>query len=170
MTISEFERTCECKICHQKPGIRILSDGINMENYYYYLECNNNNCTSDIITKKYNICDKNALVDCINEWNQLNMEEENIMKVHGEMTLDAESIKDLKSQLRDDVLNEIKADGLYENEIKCFLSNIDNVRQFSHILKESLEDFLEKHKGDEYNYGDEKVFLKLQTCLNILEM
>lgn len=66
----------ECKYCGFIPKVRTFSDNENIEDYYF-IDCDNDNCNSDIITDLYDICDKNAEEKCIKEWNELNSVKEN---------------------------------------------------------------------------------------------
>ena len=168
-SIEDEERVCECNFCYKKPNIQIVFD-VPKYLWYFQIKCQNENCISGIITKLHNIYDENALSECIEEWNKLNKKEEHILKVTGTMTLDVESMKKIKEQVRNEVMKDLEIDGLWVEEAKKFLTNIDTISGFDYIFKDCLEKFLENHKDGEFHFDDEKIYKKLQMCLDILKM
>ena len=101
--------------------------------------------------------------DCIED-------EEETIKLTGEVILDDESLNKLKEELRKEVIESIKLDGLSDDEAKKFLLGIDNVSGFVNILIEVLPEFLNSLDNGKFHFDDEAKYKKLKMCYDILIM
>lgn len=80
------------------------------------------------------------------------------MELHGTVTLDEESIRALKNEVRKEVINEIKESGNTENEIELFLRDL-SYKDYLKTLKNTLDDVLNKTKSSELQSDvDNKVY------------
>lgn len=80
------------------------------------------------------------------------------MELHGTVTLNEESMRALKNEVRKEVINEIKESGNTENEIELFLRDL-SYKDYLKTLKNTLDDVLNKTKSSELQSDvDNKVY------------
>lgn len=92
------------------------------------------------------------------------------MKLTGRIILDEETKQALKNEIRAEVLEDIKEDGLEYEEALAYIKNIDNVCGFKNIFVAGLSEFLPKVETGDFHFDDEKTYKKLKMCLEIMEM
>lgn len=92
------------------------------------------------------------------------------MKLTGEVILDENSLENLKEEVRKDVVEEIRNEGLHYMEATKYLSSIDDVTGFSNILKEVMPEFLRSQEKKDFYFNDEKTYAKLMMCYEILSL
>lgn len=77
------------------------------------------------------------------------------MELHGTVTLNEESMRALKNEVRKEVINEIKESGNTVYEIKLFLRDL-SCKDYLKTLKDTLDDVLNKTKSSELQLDVDK--------------
>ena len=93
-----------------------------------------------------------------------------MMELTGKVILDDETLKALKKEVREDVLNDIKEDGLSYKEAVRFATEIDNVGECMNFMRATLPILVAKLENSEFHFDDEKKYKKLKMCCDILNM
>lgn len=87
------------------------------------------------------------------------------MKLTGEVILDDTTMEDLKEEVRKEVIEEIKENGNYKDEIETFLSNTTSETYLT-ILANTIDSVLERDNDARITYTRKRL-LAIKSILNI---
>lgn len=130
------------------------------------------NCELDDSNRKYMIDFLRVRYEYDYEFmknHQVEDEEEKI-KLTGEVILDDKTLNALKENVRQEVLLEIRNNGLWDEEVEKFLSEIDNAEGFMNILLRVFPKFLNNIDKEKFHFNDELKYKKLKMCYDILTL
>lgn len=89
------------------------------------------------------------------------------MELKGTVTLDEESMEALREEIREEVMENIKQDGLYQEEVLRYLNHCD-CKTYAKLLSKTLNDVVEKTDPETITWKDDmKNWKKLQAVRDI---
>ena len=92
------------------------------------------------------------------------------MELKGQVILDEETMKKLKSQIRQEVINEIKEDGNYSSEIEEYLNDCNFV-SYMRMIDYTIDNVVSKmDKEDVHFESDRKAYRQILAIKSILEI
>lgn len=81
-------------------------------------------------------------------------EEKKELVLHGNVVLDEASMRALRNQIRDEVVEKIQKDGLYSEEAERFME-MCSLSQYMRILENTAEDMLKKAEEEDSHWTDD---------------
>ena len=78
------------------------------------------------------------------------------IELTGKVILDDETLEALKKEVRKEVMEDIKEDGLSYKEAVRFVTEINNVGGCMNFLKDTLPILVTKLENSEFHFDDEK--------------
>lgn len=92
------------------------------------------------------------------------------MKLIGEVTLDKESMENLKESVRSDVIADIKSDSLYSEEVKKYLNECDPT-SYVKIIESTIDNVLDSIVEDDIAFkSDKRAFKQLSAIRSLLKI
>lgn len=92
------------------------------------------------------------------------------MELKGQVILDEETMEKLKSQIRQEVINEIKEEGNYSSEIEEYLNNC-NFISYMKMIDYTIDNVVSKmNKEDIHFESDRKAYNQILAIKAILEI
>ena len=92
------------------------------------------------------------------------------MELKGQVILDEETMKKLKSQIRQEVINEIKEDGNYSSEIEEYLNDC-NFISYMKMIDYTIDNVVSKIDKEDVRFEpDRKAYRQILAIKSILEI
>ena len=92
------------------------------------------------------------------------------MELKGQVILDEETMKKLKNQIRQEVINDIKEDGNYSSEIEEYLNDC-NFKSYMKMIDYTIDNVISKmNKEDICFESDRKAYNQILAVKAMLEI
>ena len=92
------------------------------------------------------------------------------MELKGKVILDEESMDELKDQLRQDIVKEIKEEGLYSSEIEQFLNEC-SYELYIRMIQCTIGNVISKTNKEDIHWNSEKkTYQRLLAIKSILDI
>lgn len=92
------------------------------------------------------------------------------MELKGIVTLDEETMEELREKIREEVIEDIKDSGNYSSEIREYLEDC-NFKEYMSMIKCTIKQIIEKTTEDDIRFDSDRVVLtKLQVIDTILNL
>lgn len=97
-------------------------------------------------------------------------EEENIMKLKGQVILDDDTMNSLKEQIREEVVNEIKENGSYFREALAYMVECD-FENYMRLINLTINYIINDTNKENIRFeSSKKIYNKLLIIKNILDI
>lgn len=91
------------------------------------------------------------------------------MELKGQVILDEESMKALKNQIREEVINDIKENGNYLSEIEEYMNNC-NFEYYMRIIKSTIDNVISKINKEDICGSSWKTYYQILAIKSMLDI